>query len=227
MLLLSKVVNAWEVGYRQRTPTPGGKTRKKRNNSNNLDGITKAKLLSAEQQRRNKQSLYGSNNKNGSKRGSQGRRKKKKTSNRAFLEQEQNRYEYRNQAKNLYENMKSKQTGNTSVTMRDLRKRPQIVLAQQCASGGSEVKYNDNRKESTENSDESIMANRRRLKNQNMSSSPNDTANEDSAIMSQWKSKPSTTKNIDKPILGDSSSRHVNSRKESIINKEQWKEHGH
>merc|ERR1712196_285055 len=47
MLLISKVVNAWEVGYRQRTATPGGKTRKKRNNSNNLDGITKAKLLSA------------------------------------------------------------------------------------------------------------------------------------------------------------------------------------
>ena len=86
--------------------------------------------------------------------------------------------------------MKSRQSGNTSVTMRDLRKRPQIVLAQQCASGGSEAKGNDIRKESAENSDESIMANRRRLKNQNMSSAPNETANEESsnsAIMSQWK----------------------------------------
>ena len=56
---------------------------------------------------------------------------------------------------------------------------------------------NDIRKESAENSDESIMANRRRLKNQNMPSAPNETANEESsnsAIMSQWKSKPSTTK---------------------------------
>ena len=199
------------------------KNKKKKKQQQQLGWNNKSQIAIREQQRRNKQSLYGSNNKNGSKRGSQGRRRKqKKASNRAFLEQEQNRYEYRNQTKNLYENMKSRQSGNTSVTMRDLRKRPQIVLAQQCASGGSEAKGNDIRKESAENSDESIMANRRRLKNQNMPSAPNETANEESsnsAIMSQWKSKPSTTKNIDKPILGDSSSRHVNSRKERVSGK--------
>lgn len=131
------------------------------------------------------------------------------------MEQEQNRYEYRNQAKNLYENMKSKQTGNTSVTMRDLRKRPEIVLTQQF--GTTDVKDDNISREATENSDESIMANRRRLKNQNVSmcSAPNDTATESSAItMSQWKSKPSNTKTISKPILGDSSSKHVNSRRE-------------
>ena len=47
MLQILKAVNAREMGNRRGTATPRGKTRKKRNNSNNLDGITKAKLLSA------------------------------------------------------------------------------------------------------------------------------------------------------------------------------------
>ena len=204
-----------EVGNRRGTATPRGKQEKKKQQQQ-LGWNNKSQFAIREQQRRNKQSLYGAPTKNGSKRGNQGRRRKqKKSSNRAFLEQEQNRYEYRNQAKNLYENMKSKQTGNTSVTMRDLRKRPEIVLTQQV--GTTDVKDDNISEEATENSDESIMANRRRLKNQNvsMSSAPNDTATESSAItMSQWKSKPSNTKTISKPILGDSSSKHVNLRRE-------------
>jgi len=191
-----------------------GEKKRNKKKMQQLGWNNKSQIAIKEQQRRNKTSLYGKKMRRKKGNSNMKRKKKndsKKSSNYAFLEKEQDRYEDRFSRYKPSSSNRNKPV----ITMRDLRRQPQIIhgaSAQQENVDGqsrSNIKNEVDGSSSNNNAmkNKSLMANRRMLKTSNNDNSTTPV------LMSQWKEK-----SITQPVLSDASSKHANVRNNKITN---------